>query len=94
MINNNNKNKKNVNQNFKDNYNVLMDNLTSINEKEDNNGINIENDIKLPRQKKQRLSLVFDIGEKSPFKFNEKVLGYDHMKYISPTITPGIIEHY
>ncbi|OUM68804.1 hypothetical protein PIROE2DRAFT_3324 [Piromyces sp. E2] len=90
MIDNNNQNKDNVisNNNKEGNNNKLMENLMNLNEKKDNDKSSIENSIEYPKQKKQRLSLVFGIGEKSPFKFNEKVLGNDHMKYISPTITP------
>jgi len=89
---NSNKNKKHgISSNTLSNYNELMDNFLSLNGHDENVKTNAENNIELPKQKKQRLSLVFDIGEKSPFKFNEKVVGNDHFKYMSPSITPGKI---
>ncbi|ORX50405.1 hypothetical protein BCR36DRAFT_412427 [Piromyces finnis] len=88
--NNNNKNKKNVifTKNAKCNYNEFRDNFINLNENEVKNNDNIEVENEFHKHKKQRLSLVFGIGEKSPFKFNDKVLGNDLSKYISPTITP------
>jgi len=77
-----------ISNNTLSNYNELIDNFLSLNGNNENEKTNVEKNIELPKQKKQRLSLVFDIGEKSPFKFNEKVVGNDHFKYMSPSITP------
>ncbi|ORX78925.1 hypothetical protein BCR32DRAFT_269786 [Anaeromyces robustus] len=83
--NNKNKKKHEISNKTLSNYNKVAGSLMKLDEKEKDA---FGNDLELPRTKKQRLSLVFDIGERSPFKFNEKVLGNEQFKYISPTITP------
>jgi len=93
MINNKNrgdiKKKHESSSNILNNCNELIYNFVSLKEKDENDRINIDYNVELPKQKKQKLSTIFGIGENNPYKINEKIIGNDYLKYISPSITPG-----
>ncbi|KAG4107316.1 hypothetical protein H8356DRAFT_1285945 [Neocallimastix lanati (nom. inval.)] len=89
IINNDNKKKLENSKYSFSNYNNIINNFINLKEKDRNRKKEIEDNVEMTKIKKQKLSSVFDIGEKSPYKFNEKMLGNDIFnKYISPTITP------